>query len=308
MARDRLAALRGMQQVEFSYGGSGAQSHYELSQMTGKSSLSDEDGGMLDDAFYNEIREFEEDLHKFDANVKLMSTLHSQQLDTVDLGNGNTDSQLESVVEETRSLSATLKRRIAILQSQPVDARAANIRRPQIERVKTKFMDAIQNYQSEEKSYRDRHKDRLIRQYKIVNPNATPEDIEEVVSGDSGAQIFSQAMLGDRRAGSQSAYREVQKRHEEIKKIEGKLVELAELFNDVSQLVEQQGDTINVIEEKTILAGADIEAGKGFTDKAVVSARSARQKRWICFILTLIILIIIAAVVGCEVSNKCHTN
>ena len=52
-------------------------------------------------------------------------------------------------------------------QSQRVDARAANMRRPQLELIRSKFMDAIQKYQTEEKAYRDKTKDRIARQYMI---------------------------------------------------------------------------------------------------------------------------------------------
>jgi t-SNARE complex subunit (syntaxin) len=44
------------------------------------------------------------------------------------------------------------------------------------------------------------------------------------------------------------------------------------------------------------------------TDQAVVSARSARKKRWICFILTLIIIAIIAIVVVVVVKNNTSSS
>ena len=67
-----------------------------------------------------------------------------------------------------------------------------------------------------------------------VKPNATDQEVAEVVNGDQNVQIFAQAAMGNRYAESQRAYREVQQRHEEIKRIERNLVELAQLFNDVS--------------------------------------------------------------------------
>ena len=60
-----------------------------------------------------------------------------------------------------------IKKRIQSLQSQRVDARAATMRRPQLELIRSKFMDAIQKYQTEEKAYRDKTKDRIARQYMI---------------------------------------------------------------------------------------------------------------------------------------------
>lgn len=68
-----------------------------------------------------------------------------------------------------------------------------------------------------------------------MKPDATPEEVKAVVNDDAGGQIFSQALLNSNRYGeAKSAYREVQERHEDIKKIEKTLTELAQLFNDVS--------------------------------------------------------------------------
>ena len=66
-----------------------------------------------------------------------------------------------------------------------------------------------------------------------VNPNASPEEVNQVVNSDGNVQIFAQATMGGRYAESQSAYKEVQQRHEDIQRINKTLAELAQLFNDV---------------------------------------------------------------------------
>jgi len=86
----------------------------------------------------------------------------------------------------------------------------------------------------------------------IVKPDASPEEIRAVVNDEQGGQIFSQAvsllfesyyrssvihnwqLMNSRYTESRAAYREVQERHEDIKRIEKTLGELAQLFNDVS--------------------------------------------------------------------------
>ena len=101
----------------------------------------------------------------------------------------------------------------------------------------------------------------MERQYKIVKPDASPEEVRAVVEDDNGGQIFSQAvgidhslislytesrenvslisslqLLSTNRYGeSKAAYREVQERHKDIQKIERTLAELAQLFNDVRE-------------------------------------------------------------------------
>jgi syntaxin 1B/2/3 len=69
----------------------------------------------------------------------------------------------------------------------------------------------------------------------------------------------------------------------------------------MSILVEQQDETIDVIEDTAGHVEKDTEAGLGHTVKAVESARGARRKRWICFGLIVLLLVIIAIVVAIEV-------
>ena len=87
-----------------------------------------------------------------------------------------------------------------------------------------------------------------------VKPDATPEEINAVVNDVQGGgdQIFAQAVSprvsitvmstsdflpqltsSTRYGESRAAYREVQDRHEDIRRIEQTLEELAQLFNDV---------------------------------------------------------------------------
>lgn len=72
----------------------------------------------------------------------------------------------------------------------------------------------------------------------------------------------------------------------------------------MSILVEQQDETIDVIEETAVHVEKDTEAGLGHTIKAVDSARAARKKRWICFGLFALLLVIIAIVVAVIIINN----
>jgi len=195
-------------------------------------------------------------------------------------------------------LSNTLKRRIKNLEAQGGSPRDAQIKKQQTALVKSKFVEAIQNYQGVEQQYRTKYKQRMERQFKIVKPDATPEEIRAVVNDTQGGQIFSQALLNSRYTESGAAYREVQERHEDIKRIEKTLAELAQLFNDMSVLVNQQQETIEAIETQAGTVVHDMEAGLKHTTDAVKSARAARKKRWICFFIIIVVIVIIAAVIG----------
>lgn len=72
----------------------------------------------------------------------------------------------------------------------------------------------------------------------------------------------------------------------------------------MSILVEQQDETLDVIEETAAHVEKDTEAGLGHTVKAVDSARAARKKRWICFGLIVLLLVIVAIVIAVIIVNN----
>ena len=66
-----------------------------------------------------------------------------------------------------------------------------------------------------------------------AQPNATDEEVANVVNGGQDLQIFAQNAMGNRYANAQGVYREVQERNEGVKQIEKTLMELNDLFTDV---------------------------------------------------------------------------
>jgi syntaxin 1B/2/3 len=57
-------------------------------------------------------------------------------------------------------------------------------------------MEALQRYQKVEQQHRERQRERVMRQFKIVKQDATPEEIAAVVdnTGPGSNQIFAQAV------------------------------------------------------------------------------------------------------------------
>jgi len=309
MARDRLAAMRAQRQ-----GGpqnpTNAAPEYEMSGVRTQDLVTNGAGssdGMT--RFYNQISSIQDELRRFETNVSRISDFHSRLLNNTDeaLSQQNA-AALDELVEETRALSSHIKNQIQDLEKESLPpGQDPRIRRNQTSLVRSKFIETLQNYQRVEQDYRQRYRQRVERQFKIVKPDATPEEVAAVVQSDQGAggQIFAQALTTSPRYGeSRAAYREVQERHEEIRKIERTLAELAQMFIDLDVLVNQQDDTINAIETSAAQVNKDTEAGLGQTVKAVDHARSARRKRIYCFIIFLLVLAAAGIAIGVTVGKK----
>ncbi|RPD66276.1 t-SNARE [Lentinus tigrinus ALCF2SS1-6] len=253
--------------------------------------------------FWDQVTAIRDGITTFSSNVSRISDLHSRTLNTADDGASRQNAALlDDLVGQTRDLSNSLKEKIQALSQYPVSrSQDQTIRKNQTALLRQKFVEVLQNYQQVERDYRQKYKQRVERQFRIVKPDATPDEVAAVVNDTdgAGAQIFTQALSSSTRYGeSRMVYREVQDRHQDIQKIERTLEELAQMFNDMSVLIAQQDEAIDHIQK----TGQDVEmntkAGLGETEKAVKHARSARRKRIICFWLTLAIVAILALILG----------
>ncbi|CDO72843.1 hypothetical protein BN946_scf185002.g28 [Trametes cinnabarina] len=310
MQRDRLAQHRARQQQQQQQQQPAEQAH-EMTPIVGGGYASPTtpqngqgNGGADPMAnFYNQVTSIQDGIGQFSSNVSRIADLHSRTLNSTDEGaSRQSEALLDDLVGQTRQLSSELKERIQALASYPVTrAQDQVIRKNQTALLRQKFVEVLQNYQQVERDYRQKYRQRVERQFRIVKPDASPEEVAAVVNDTegAGAQIFTQALSSSTRYGeSRMAYREVQDRHNDIKRIERTLEELAQLFNDMSVLVAQQDEAIDQIQTLAGNVEADTRAGLQQTEKAVEHARSARRKRWICFGLFLTIIAILALVLG----------
>lgn len=192
--------------------------------------------------------------------------------------NKDIDAMSADIMAGYRGLADRVKR----IKTRP-DAGAAR-NKPQVDALDRRIRKAINTYQQTESQFRKEVQEQQRRQYLIVRPDATEAEIREATdnNGDD-VQIFQQALLqSDRRGQAQSTLRNVQQRHDAIQQIERTMMELQQLFQDLDQAVVQQEPMVQSIEQKAEETNTHLEAGNVHVGKAVVSARAARKKKWIC--------------------------
>jgi len=247
--------------------------------------------------FLSEVVSVQEGIQQFNANIQQISTLRLHSLNALDGEAENDMTRLEQLTNETRRLSIQLKDRIQKLESSPLQGNA-QLRRNRIGLLRSNFLESIQNYQRVEQEGRVKVRQRAERQVRIVNPDASPEEVNAIVEG-GGQQVFAQALTNSTRyAESRNAFREVQQRQQDLQQMEKTLAELAQLFNDMGTLVEQHDAVINEVETTARNVADDTEKGLAATEQAVKHARSARRKRWICFFIFLFVCAVLAIVLG----------
>ncbi|EUC60298.1 syntaxin protein [Rhizoctonia solani AG-3 Rhs1AP] len=154
--------------------------------------------------FYDEITAIQDLIHSYRDNITRISNLHSRSLTvTDDESLRQSTGELDAIGSQTHDLSSQIKQRIQTLEANrgKVQGRDKDAWIQQTNVVKTRFVAAIQEYQQAEQQYRQRSRQRVERQVRIVKPDATQQEIDSVVNNDQGAQVLGQALMSSNRYG-----------------------------------------------------------------------------------------------------------
>ena len=248
--------------------------------------------GVLD-----ECSSIDNGINQVEHNLEKLRSMHQRSLDDADSSSASASNrQLDSLSADTMSLYRELTQRVRELKSKPSQQIAQY--RGQVDRVDRRLKSAIQQYQEIESQFRKRTQDQMARQYRIVRPDASEQEVRAAVNDTSNTQVFSQAMLqSDRQGRARAALSAVEDRHAALLKIEQQMAELSQLFMDMDALVVQQEDAVVNIEQKGEQVVTDLEGGNTEIATAVKTARSTRKKKWICLGICVTIIIIVVIVV-----------
>ncbi|CCD25457.1 uncharacterized protein NDAI_0F01380 [Naumovozyma dairenensis CBS 421] len=246
--------------------------------------------------FMNTINHINQKLNTYESLINQIDRYHNNLLIEVNGDNSiNMRNELDNLVSQASDLQYQLKDEIK--NSQRLGLNDIN-KQTQAENSRQKFLKLIQDYRIIDSNYKDENKQQAMRQYKIVQPDATAEEVENAINDVGGQQIFSQALLNaNRRGEAKTALDEVQTRHQELLKLEKSMAELNQLFNDMEQLVLEQQEVIETIDQNVEAAQEDVEQGIGHTTKAVKSARTARKNKIRCYIICALIVAVVVVVV-----------
>ena len=233
-------------------------------------------------AILNECRDIDRGIDTVEQNLEQLRMLQQRTLEDADSSASSANNRrLDALSSDTMALYRDLTERVRMVKSNPESRSAKN--NPQVSRVDRRLKSAIQQYQQVESQFRKRTQDQMARQYRIVRPDASEDEVRAAVEDTTGGQVFSQALMqSDRQGRARAALSAVQDRHAALVKIEQQMVELAQLFQDMDTLVVQQEAAVMQIEAKGEEVVENLDKGNEEMGIAVNTARKTRKKKWIC--------------------------
>ncbi|KAF2131939.1 t-SNARE [Dothidotthia symphoricarpi CBS 119687] len=257
-------------------------------------------GGADPNAILNQCRDVDRALDELDGQLDDLERVFRQVLARPDMPSGEITGLSSQIMTGYRALVTRVKN----IKSKPESGSPRNA--PQVGKVDRRLKTTINRYQTLEAEFRKDSQAAAERQYRIVRPDASEEEVREAVA-DPEAPIFQQALLNsDRRGQASSSLRNVKERHEAIQNIERQMVELAQLFQDLDQIVQQQEPLVAHIESKGEEIHENVVQGNVEMGGAIDKARSRNRKKWWCLLVVLLIIIVIVviAVVVTQINKK----
>ncbi|UKZ49395.1 hypothetical protein TrVGV298_003642 [Trichoderma virens] len=257
-------------------------------------------GGMAREdpnAIRNECRDISNTVRQVETNLEQIKVLQSRVLSDVDSSSSSqSNRQLDALTTETMATYRALADRVRQVKSKPEGRSATNS--GHVDRVDREVKAVITKYQTVESEFQAAVKQQMGRQYRIVRPEATEEEVQAAVNDTGNGQIFSQALMqSDRQGRARAALSAVQDRHKELLKIEQQMTELFQLMQDLDTLVVQQDAAIVQIEQKGEEIVENLDKGNEEIAVAVTTARSTRKKKWICLGIVVAIIAIVVIIV-----------
>ncbi|XP_071538470.1 syntaxin-like isoform X3 [Panulirus ornatus] len=147
----------------------------------------------------------------------------------------------------------------------------------------------------------DRHAQYVRKELIITGQTGIDEaELENLL--EESTEIFTQNLIQETQVARQQLY-DLQERHEALIKLEKSITELHQMFQEISILVHEQGETVNRIENNVFEAHTKTEKGKEELITAQANQKKALKKK---FILAIIISVVLLCIILILVFSVCE--
>jgi len=159
-----------------------------------------------------------------------------------------------------------------------------------------KFIDEMKLYQAAQQKYKTDIQRKLKRQVKVVKPDATDEEVEEIMKSEGGRDaLYKQTILaGGVNEEIRTVTAKVAGKYQDVKALESSVAELHQMFLDFALLVETQGELLNNIEHQVRTAADHIdEANKDVVESIEFQKKIRKKQMWILLIVIVLIIVLL---------------
>ncbi|PON68750.1 t-SNARE [Parasponia andersonii] len=160
-----------------------------------------------------------------------------------------------------------------------------------------KFRDIMTEFQTLRQRIQDEYREVVERRVITVTGTRPDEEtIDHLIETGNSEQIFQKAIQESGRGQVLNTLEEIQERHDAVKEIEKKLLDLHQIYMDMAVLVDAQGQIIDNIEIQVTNAADHVQRGNTALSNAKKLQKNSRK--WTCIAIIILLLIIAITVLG----------
>jgi syntaxin 1B/2/3 len=143
--------------------------------------------------FLGKVDTAKNDIRELSSSIQKIASLHQASLTLPD----NVAQNLEKAVTDTQVMNMKIRGQIKSLELDAAKTQdgTKTVKARQVKQLKAEFEKALKDYQQEEVTYRQRYREQIARQYKIVYPDASDARAIEASEEDwSSEGVFQSAV------------------------------------------------------------------------------------------------------------------
>ncbi|VFQ91047.1 unnamed protein product [Cuscuta campestris] len=261
------------------------------------------------DSFNKQVGEIEKEYDKVNKYLRKLQEAHeNSKVVTKASAMKAIKQQMEKDVDEVLKIARSVRRKIEEIDKENLTSRnkpgcgkGSAIDRSRSARtiaMKKKLKDKMMEFQTLRETIHQEYREVVERRVFTVTGNqADEETIDRLIETGDGEQVFQNAIREQRGKGQiMDTLAEIQERHDAVKELERKLLDLQQIFLDMAVLVDAQGDMLNNIESQVNATVDHVQSGNTALQKAKKLQRNSRK--WMCFAILVFILIVAIVVIG----------
>jgi len=262
-------------------------------EMDNFSSPDDDSSDSVLPEFFEEVGQIKTLMSLIRRNIKSIQDIYQKQSLSAD--SRLMTSELETLLDSTNASSNQIRSKLKIMKVEIDKSDDSNkrIKSNMHSTLTKKFLELMSEYQSLQTQYKEKFQERVKRQAEIVNPNISEEEINKIITTGSSDALFSDQVV-DRHSNAKNALMYIQEEHRGLKQLEKSLLELQQLFIDLSAAVDSHSTNIEQLERDT--AETTIVVQQGVTQLAIANEYAAARRRRMAALITTVTFILLTIV------------
>ncbi|XP_047972031.1 syntaxin-132-like [Salvia hispanica] len=264
------------------------------------------DQGLED--FFKQVQEIEKQYEKLNALLRKLQDAHEEsKAITKAAAMKAIKKRMEKDVDDVGKIARTIKLRIEELDKEnlanrqkPGCGKGSGVDRSRTATtvaMKKRFKDKMSEFQTLRENIHQEYREVVERRvFTVTGTRADEETIDQLIETGDSEQIFQNAIREQGRGQIMDTLAEIQERHDAVRDLEKKLLDLQQIFLDMAVLVDAQGDMLDNIESQVSSAVDHVQSGNTALQKAKSLQRNSRK--WMCIAIMILLIIVVIVVVG----------